>query len=280
MAARTQVDRYENKDFQVALALDVISRSGATPVANPWLAISYGLPGSGKTACVSVFKRRLHVDALVQANVDTVVESIPQYRDEVAHIMSLLIGPSLGSDELLDRLTSLYNKYRGVASSINDVVIQMSLTKKLNVLVEKTGGTAGTVHWFVAYLLPIARALGYRVALLYPVVQRGTALARSEARAARTGRRPHPTFIVETFDLAKKNFAILAQECDLIVVYNNDLRTDSEAKRDKEGVHPAAAAACSEEIVHCERAKGGTRCEWNASWSPERLLDVNLAVPV
>lgn len=166
--------------------------------------IAYGPPGSGKDTVANHAAQRLRVDpdTLVQVNVDSIVQQHPEYKRAST-----------------ENRAKLYFQVRSLgADSISDRLLNTCLAMGYNVVWETTGAR---IAWTVKEVQRIKRQ-GYRVVVLYPLVETHQLKARAKARERKTGQTAAaPDQVDKDVSAAARNARKLIPYVDSLLVYDN-----------------------------------------------------------
>lgn len=194
---------------------------GKTPV-KPTFIIAYGPPGSGKSTIVkNIYKnpeRRIREDEVVEVDSDQIVSSIPGYQEELVKLMK---GDSAGRQRL-------YWNARKAADSIGDKILDDALLQKFSVRWETTGGS---ISWTGREINRIKR-MGYRIWIVYPVVETDELEKRIKQRERETGQPALPMGILhEIISNSRDNLSHLLGLADRTIVYDNTLKATRAGKQ-------------------------------------------------
>lgn len=162
---------------------------------------------SGKTEAVPLLPRQ----TVIHLTVDAILAQLHGFREEVQ---------SLKIEQHSERL-AVYKKYRKhVGDALFAQILDRALSQRYSIVYESTGRTIGTtpIH------LQRARALGYRLVILFAFVPLSLALQRTVEREKQTGQvRADETFIREAFDRSQSHLMPLSEGVDELYLY--DTRT-------------------------------------------------------
>ena len=156
--------------------------------------IKYGPPASGKSRIEESIKNRLHITRYIDVNVD-------QY------ILYLNSGKVPNQEK--------YWKLRDKGNALSDIVLYKALENSENIMWETTGNT---INWSLDVTIPIVRAYGYVVVIVYPVAELETLVLRCKARAQAA----NCDKINEIKQNSDNNFKKLATKCDYVYIYDNN----------------------------------------------------------
>jgi predicted ABC-type ATPase len=161
---------------------------------NRYFIIKYGPPASGKSRIEESIKNRLKITRYIDVNVD-------QY------ILYLNSGKIPNQEK--------YWKLRDPGNALSDIVLYRALENSENIMWETTGNT---INWSLDVTIPIVRAYGYKVVIVYPVAELETLVLRCKARAQAAD--------CDKINLIKQNsdnnFKKLATKCDYVYIYDNN----------------------------------------------------------
>jgi len=208
----------------------------------PIFLISYGAPGSGKSACVdNVFKRLrppsgVAPQNIVQANVDDIVAELDT-------------GRTISVD------AENYSVFRPTADNVAGRLLYVGMERGVHLNLETTGNSVD-VQWFTTQFENARTQHRYLIALAYPLVAIPTLVARVQQRAAASStssskRRPDDDAVVNAARNAARNVALLMALVDKLLIYDNS--------------GDVASGACQTEILVCDRQSCVVNCEWLTS---------------
>lgn len=201
---------------------DIIGKKfvGKTPV-KPTFIISYGPPGSGKSTVVKNLyekaERRIREDEVVDVDVDQIVTAIPGYKEELA---------DLGEGDRKEK-SELYRRAREGADTISSKLLDEALLRRYSVRWETTGGQ---IQW-TAHEIDRIKRKGYRIWIVYPVVEPGELEDRINNREKETGQTAmDPKVLTDVIMKSQENLHHLFGLVDRVIVYDNTLQATRHRK--------------------------------------------------
>eukprot|EP00457_Paulinella_chromatophora_P003708 gb/GEZN01003716.1/.p1 GENE.gb/GEZN01003716.1/~~gb/GEZN01003716.1/.p1 ORF type:complete len:569 (+),score=49.06 gb/GEZN01003716.1/:84-1790(+) len=277
-----RVEKSERK-FGVKRRIGVTSRK-------PILLITYGPPGSGKSTVVKSFLSHESLppqEAWIDCNIDRLISS---YDKAVPVLQQLTLDQCqrchVGNEHELDsdlgdechpaiekwlhaRANEVYLEAYPRLSRVNDQLIETGFELRKNILFETTASRqAGLVGLGgLLWATSAAKKHGYKVVLIYPVVNADYLYKRIKTRACDTGQTPIPEEVSQRsvmnafsnfHDILMPSANILVDE---IVVWNNNKPPPSEGPLPML-IHPTKGMPCKALTTTAASAVADTQ-GWN-----------------
>jgi hypothetical protein len=163
--------------------------------ATPTAVIKYGPPGSGKGSPIvtkQIEALGVPIDDYVVIEIDTIVEHVKNYRTRTVTLRNRKNRGNITKNNMYRNLASAYFNTRkaknATSKSINDKldnVLINAIQGHKDIIFETTGSRYNGAHPFKWLLDMLDQKGGYRIVVVYPLVDTETIQERVTARAER-----------------------------------------------------------------------------------------------
>ena len=209
-----------------------------TSVEPAKLVIMYGPPASGKSHLAeTVLKTAIGIDSTssstIEINIDNIVGKLSGYKKELkekncTEVYSSAHVPSQIDKNKMETCKKIYGRFRfeekmngKSADDLSHEIFLDAVKKNMNIILETTGGST---DWTIKKNIQNedVKAKGYKIIIVYPVVNTDTINLRAFERAKREGRYPTPEEIKDMVEKAQNNIGKLLEHVDRILIYDNN----------------------------------------------------------
>jgi len=213
----------------------------------PLFILKYGPPGSGKSNIINdiIKNKNLILSKFVDLNIDNEVYKIPEYQ-EVAekcklkyHNLAIKLSTfmndnNLTSDQKLaykedydnemdnvnKECTNNYVTHRKSADILLDHKLDIAQKSRDHIIFETTGDN---IKWYKEKLFPKLKILGYRIILVYPLINKETAIERINKRTLLEGRPVTDENLNRIFINSPNNLSEIVPFVDELLFYDNEI---------------------------------------------------------
>ncbi len=206
----------------------------------PLFIIKYGPPASGKNTCMKLLRDHLtglDQGSTVDADLDVIISQIPGFQKDIQQHMSK---------------QEAYQKWRSLGMEMMDDLIRQATLIPCHITFETTGSS---IDWTIPLIKQMI-SLGYRIVIMYPLVQVEKLIQRANIRQKQTGQVAAPKHsikvnnrtilgITEMNQLAIQNLRILVPYLDELFLIDNNSDDQASARI----------------ILHIRNVSGGTKSD-------------------
>lgn len=186
-------------------------------IPHTYFIITYGPPASGKSTIVDTILNKLGIQELntIKVLIDDIVEQLPGYQEELKNSIPQLKNKK----EKSEKTSEIYFKWRSSEGDLlSDYILSKSISEKYHIIYETTGIK---LDWTLKVINQV-RKNGYKVILVYPLVNTDELLKRAEKRVEQSKtfpRMPSPEQIKSDAVMAQKNFSKITKYVDASYIY-------------------------------------------------------------
>lgn len=235
----------------------------------PLFIIKYGPPASGKNTCINLLREHLtglDQGSTVDADLDVIISQIPGFQNDSVQMSK----------------QDAYQKWRSLGMEMMDDLIRQATLIPCHITFETTGSS---IDWTVPLIKQMI-SLGYRIVIMYPLVQVDKLIQRAKIRQQQTGQVAAPTHsvqvnnrtilgITEMNQLATQNLRILIPYVDELFLIDNN--SDQDVARIILHIRNVSGGTKSEQkhipgTIKSVKCSGATKTEWYDKYIKQLLI--------